>query len=951
MIKRAVLAAVLVAGLAAAPAQAAGDLPFRDPSLPLAQRVDDLLGRLTLEEKLSLLHQSQAAIPRLGVPYHKNGTEALHGVGWSNHLGDNWNQKFAKGTVFPQAVGLASTWDPELVRRVGSAVGDEVRGYHSEDPVLWGLQVWAPVVDLLRHPRAGRNEEGYSEDPLLTGAMATAYGKGLQGEDPRHLKTAPVLKHYLAYNNETDRSLTSSGLTPRLRKEYYEPAFKTPVQQGAATGVMASYNLVNGRPNHVNPDLGTLVRSWTDQTLYNVSDAWGPHALTELEKYFATKPEAFAAVLKAGLDSYTVDGADAQPMIGILKEALAKNLITEADVDRAVRNALTIRFRLGHFDPGGGPYGKITKDVVDSPAHRRLNRQAAGKAAVLLRNSGLLPLKSPKSAAVVGPLSDVLYRDWYGGELPYQVTPADGIKERVSRVTTATGVERIALKHLDTGKYVTATGGDAAVVDAAPTPASQWDLTDWTGPVSTLRNVGNGRLLGGNWGPFTTTAAEPDGWYVQQQFALDRQDDGSYLIKYEGYEIDEGWFWIDEPYVTVGADGVLGMGTKDQAARFAKEVVADGIAQAAEQAAEAEVAVVVVGSHPFVHGREFHDRDDLRLGEGQRRLVEAVRKANPNTVVVLETSYPVVVDAPTLLWTTHAGAETGHAIADVLFGDVNPAGRLTQTWYATEEVPGLLDYDIAKAGLTYLYHRGRPLFAFGHGLSYTTFAYEGLKVRGGQVSVKVTNTGRVAGDEVVQLYTRQRDSRFQQPVKRLRGFQRITLNPGQSRTVTFPLKREDLAVWDVTRNKWVVEQAVHEVMAGSSSDRIRQRTTLQVAGETIPPRDLTRATRAMDFDDYSGVRFADETKAAGDAVAGPGWILFKDARYGGAFTAGVASAGGGSIEVRLGSPTGTLLGTARVPATGDVYRWATASASMTPGHGDVYLVLKGEVRVRDLAFS
>ncbi|MEV4220125.1 glycoside hydrolase family 3 C-terminal domain-containing protein [Nonomuraea sp. NPDC049725] len=951
---RLLTAAVLAASLLTAPAaHATAEPAFRDPGLPLEQRVADLLGRLTLPEKLGMLHQSQPAIPRLGIPYHKNGTEALHGVAWSNHRDDNWNMKLASGTVFPQAVGLASTWDPALVKRVGDAVGDEARGHNALDPVLWGLQLWAPVVDPLRDPRAGRNEEGYSEDPLLSGTMATAYGKGLQGDDPFYLKTAPVLKHYLGYNNETDRSLTSSNLTPRLKREYYEQPFRQAISADAATGVMASYNLVNGRPNHVNRDLDEVVRSWTDRTLYNVSDAWGPHALTDPEKYFDDKPEAFAAVLKSGQDSFTIDGADSGPLVENLTIALERGLITEADVDRAVGHALSVRFRLGHFDPDGGPYRDIGPEVIDSAEHRRLNREAAGKAAVLLRNSGVLPLRDPGSAAVVGPLAGKLYGDWYAGSMPYQVTPLDGIKERVKDVTTAQGLERIALKHLGSGKYVTATAGNTALADTTPTAASQWDLTDWVSGVSTLRNAGNGKLLGGNWRSLDTDDDEPNGWYVQQQFALEKQADGSHLVRYAGFESVESWYGLRDPYVTVNADGTLGLAPKAQAARFAKEVVSDGVAEAAERARKADVAVVVVGSHPWVHGREFHDRDDLRLGEGQLRLVKAVRAANPRTVVVLETSYPVIVDAPTLLWTTHAGAETGHAVADVLFGDVNPAGRLTQTWYATDDLPSILDYDLAKTGMTYLYHRGGELYPFGHGLSYTTFGYQGLRVRGDEVSVKVTNTGDVAGEEVVQLYTRQRVSRFDQPVKRLRGFERIALAPGESRTVTFRLARADLAVWDHTRERWAVESATHDVLVGSSSDRIRQRATLRVKGETIPPRDLSRTTRAMNFDDYSGVAFADENKVAGDVVAGSSgdWISFTDAVYGGALTAGVASVAGGSIEVRRGSPAGALLATVTVPATGGVYAWGTATASLKTGKGDLYLVFKGDIRLRDVTFK
>ena len=217
------------------------------------ERVDDLMGRLTLDEKIALLHQYQPAIPRLGIGVFKAGTEALHGVAWSNDFDNNGTVVTANATAFPQALGLASTWDPRLIRRVGSVVGDEARGLHAQNPTVWGLNLWAPVVNLLRDPRWGRNEEGYSEDPALTSAIATAYGRGIQGDDPRHLKAAPTLKHFLAYNNEVRRDTTSSNLPPRVLHEYDEQAFEPTLRAGAATGVMASYNLVNGRPMTVDP--------------------------------------------------------------------------------------------------------------------------------------------------------------------------------------------------------------------------------------------------------------------------------------------------------------------------------------------------------------------------------------------------------------------------------------------------------------------------------------------------------------------------------------------------------------------------------------------------------------------------------------------------------------------------------------------------------------------------
>jgi len=385
--------AVTLGPSAAAPPQ----YPFRDPGLSQIARVDDLLGRLTMGEKISMLHQYAPAIPRLEIPMFKTGTEALHGVAWSTDYSDNGNVVTAKGTVFPQAVGLASTWDPALIRQVGSAVGDEARGFNAQNPVVWGLNLWAPVVNLLRDPRWGRNEEGYSEDPTLTGSISTAYGSGMQGNDPNHLKTAPTLKHYLAYNNEAGRDVTSSNVPARVLNEYDRAAFKPAIVANAATGVMASYNLVNGRPATVSPDLNDVVRSWTKTPLFNVSDAYAPYNLTGSEAYFPNQAEADSAVVKAGLNSFTIDNTDSQPMITAITSGLSQGLLTAQDIDTAVGQALTVRFRLGLFDPDGGPYAKITAAAINSPAHQQLARKTADEAMVLLKNTNhTLPL-SPAS--------------------------------------------------------------------------------------------------------------------------------------------------------------------------------------------------------------------------------------------------------------------------------------------------------------------------------------------------------------------------------------------------------------------------------------------------------------------------------------------------------------------------------------------------------------------------
>ncbi|PKV97060.1 beta-glucosidase [Amycolatopsis echigonensis] len=972
------LAVTLSAG--AAPALAAPPPPFRDPSRPLAARIDDLLSRLTLDEKVSLLHQYQPAIPRLGIGMFKTGTEALHGVAWSTDYADNGAVVTANGTVFPQALGLASTWDPALIKQVGGAVGQEARGFNAENPSLWGLNLWAPVVNLLRDPRWGRNEEGYSEDPYLTGQISTAYGKGIQGDDPRYLQAAPTLKHYLAYNNETDRTTSDSMAPPKILHDYDEQAFKPALTAGAANGVMPSYNLVNGRPNTVNPDLNTVLRKWAPHDLAVVSDAGAPSNLVDSEKYYPTKAEADAAAIKAGLDSFTDNDTNGSITAAAVKEALSKGFLTLADVENADRHLLSLRFRLGEFDPpGSNPYARITPAAINSPQHQALARKAADEQMVLLRNNnGALPLNaaSTKKIAVVGPLSDTLYTDWYSGSLPYRVTPLQGIKERLGTqgtVASAEGVDRIALKNLSTGKYLTASadpaGGKLAEAATTAGPAQSFDVFDWGAGKNTLRTVANGKYLSYSGGALVNNAQQPNGWYVQQQLKLDAQADGSYVLEYAGNEVTESWFGKNK-YAVVGADGTLTFSAADpaRATKFGREVLTSGVGSALAAAQGADTAVVVVGSMPFINGREANDRTSTELAPAQQALVDAVRKANPHTVVVLENSYPTTgwdtSGVPGLLWTTHAGQETGHAVADVLFGDVNPSGRLTQTWYASDAgLPNMLDYDISKTGMTYQYYRGAPLFPFGYGLSYTDFRYSRLRIDRPAVGadgtiavdVDVTNTGGRAGADVVQLYSSARDSRVQQPLKQLRAFSRVSLEPGQTKTVRLSVKASDLAFWDVTRGKPVVETGVYDFSVGRSAADLAQTRPVFVAGERIPARDLGRDTPAENFDDYQGITLTDTAKASGTSVAGAagGWVAFKDADLGrGAanFTASVSKADSAParITVRIDDPVrGRVLGAVTVGGTGGKYTFQTVSAALAraTGRHDVYLEFDGPVTV------
>lgn len=925
--------------------------PFRDPELPLARRIADLRGRLTLEEKIGLLHQHQRPVARLGVGPFRTGTEVLHGLAWHG-----------PATVFPQAVGLASTWDPDLVRRVGEATSDEVLAFHHKDPTGAGLNVWAPVVNPLRDPRWGRNEEGYSEDPWLTGLMATAYASGLRGSDPTVLKTAPTLKHFLGYNNETDRCVTSSELPPRVLREYELPAYRPALESGAAVAVMPSYNLVNGRPAHLSPLIEEVLRAWAPDDILVVSDAYAPGNLTGAQGYHDDPAEAYAHAIRAGLDSFTQDDDRSDATLGHIREALERGLLTEEHVDAAVGHALSVRFRLGEFDPST-PYDDIDEAVVNCPEHQSLAREAARRSIVLLRNDGVLPLDaSVRRIAVIGQLGDTLMEDWYSGTLPYAVTARAGLAERCETVFCE-AVDRITIS-VDGGEE----GGSSRFVVADPDGGplgigdepDLFDLFDWGGGCYALRAVTTGRHLSvDEEGVLVNDQPGPNGWEVRQTFRTEDRPRGALALRH----ISTGRYLAFDGEVFRLADDA------DAAAWLTVERVVSGAEVAAALAATADVAVVVVGDHPLVNGRETEDRLDLALPAAQQAVVRAVSEANPRTVMVISSGYPVSWDGdgpPAVLWSSHGGQEYGHALAEVLFGDVDPEGRLTQTWYrSASELPDLLDYDIIATDATYQYFRGTPLYPFGHGLGYTTFEYADLavSVEGGRLtaSVTVTNTGSREGVEVVQIYTRQRRSRVKQALRRLRGFVKVRLAPGESTRVDWGLDLAELAFWDVTRGRFVVEDAPHKVMVGGSARDIRLCAPFHVDGERIPPRGaFAGPIAAVDHDEYDSVAFVDAAKVSGDAVrsaAEGAWIVFRSVDLGegaASCSAAATSTEGGVLTLRLDDPLyGPVVGDLLVPRAGR-HDLAEIRAGLAKAEGvhDLYVVFENAgVTLASLSFG
>ncbi|KGE18699.1 glycoside hydrolase family 3 protein [Paenibacillus wynnii] len=927
--------------------------PYKKTELPLDVRVKDLLSRFTLDEKVTLIPQYQAAIERLGVQAYKHGTEAAHGISW-----------LGKATSYPQASGLACTWNPELMKKIGSAIGDEARAFYKKNPTINGLTLWAPTVDMERDPRWGRTEEAYGEDPELTGQLSTAIVQGIQGDHPFYLKAVATLKHFLGNNNEIERGNCSASIDPRNMREYYLDAFKSAFLEGGAQSMMTAYNSVNGVPVILHPSVMDVVKGEWEMDGFIVSDAGDLFGIVKDHHYYESFAQSMAESIKNGIDSVT---EETEETIKVIHEALAQGLLTEEDLDRALSNTFRVRFRLGEFDPAElNPYAGIDDSVILSKEHAALSLEAAKQSIVLLKNErATLPLSKSKlsKVAVIGPLGDEAFRDWYSGTLPYGVTPLQGITKKLAgkQVAFESGSDLMILTSASHGKAVGITGeeGKLAVQYDQMEHGELFEHTAWGWNNHTLKSTSLNKYvtLTDN-DTLTVSADEVYGWYVKEAFSLVPGEDDTVTLKaWRDKSIsvnpDTGTLLASDPNTsTAGSEP------------FTKHILKSGIDAAVNAAKAAEVAVVFVGNHPLINGKEEIDRPDIVLPEEQERLVKAVYEANPNTVVVIVGSYPISstwIDEhiPAVLYTSHSGQELGNAVSDVLFGDYSPSGKLNMTWFrSVEQLPDLMDYDIIKGKRTYMYFDGAPLYPFGHGLSYAQVSYSNLKLDAKEldqdgmikVSVQVDNTGSVDGDEVVQLYVQSLASRVKRPLKQLKGFQKIHTAAGQSQTVEFLLPVSELAFWDVTRERFCVESGPYSIMIGRSSSDIVVSEQITIQGEAIPPRNLEVSTQAENYDDYEGV-YLDECKAGGASVRPKeegAWISFEDVQLSGGIKqikAWVSSTKGGCIEVRMNEPDGTLAGTVEVSGTTEPQQWneVIAPVAFDGAVSRLYLVFRGEV--------
>jgi len=692
---------------------------YLDPSYSFEERAKDLVSRMTNEEKVSQMLYNSPAIERLGIPAYNWWNEALHGVA-----------RAGTATMFPQAIGMASTFDEELIYKVADVISTEGRAkYHASSKkgdrgIYKGLTFWSPNINIFRDPRWGRGQETYGEDPYLTARLGVAFVKGLQGNDPKYLKAAACAKHFAVHSGpEALRHEFNATASKKDMYETYLPAFKALVQEAKVEAVMGAYNRTNGEPCCGSKTLLTdILRGEWGFKGHVVSDCWAIRDFHLHHHVTATAPESVALAVRNGCD------LNCGNLFGNLLIALDEGLITEEEIDRAVTRLMITRMKLGMFDPDEQvPFTSIPYDVVDCKEHNELALETAKKSIVLLKNDGLLPLDKEKikSIAVIGPNADsrqALVGNYEGTASEY-VTVLDGIREAV---------------------------GDN----------------------------------------------------VRIYYSM-----GCHLYK----------------------DKVESLAERN-----------DRIAEAVTCAEMADVVVLCLGLDSTIEGEEMHesneygsgDKYDLDLPGRQQELMEAVYATGKPVVLVLLTGSALSVtwadeNIPAILNAWYPGAQGGRAVASVLFGETNPSGKLPVTFYRTvEELPDFTDYSMQNR--TYRYMKNEALYPFGFGLSYTRFEYSDLKLskskigvgEGFTVSVKVTNTGNMAGDEVAQVYIKDVEASCAVPNWQLSGMKRIKLESGESAEITFEILPEQLAVVN-DDGQSVIEPGDFEIYVGGSQPDTR----------------------------------------------------------------------------------------------------------------------------------
>ncbi len=768
---------------------------YKDESYTLEERAVSIVSEMTLDEKIYEIGNHGAAIKRLGIPYYNYWNEASHGA-----FGP-FKFRTMNFTSFPVCLAMSQSWDRELIKRVTTAISDEIRAYHNQDGDE--LHYWCPTINLARDPRNGRSDENFGEDPFLTGKMAVSYIQGMQGEDPVYYKTVATPKHYMMNSGENNRHCGSSNADMATIREYYAKVYEYAVKEGKAGSIMTSYNRINGVPASCNEFmLTTLLREEWGFDGMVVSDAGAVgdvfmnpmfvSANNTAHYYTKDMEEAVALCVKAGTDNTA--GKEYRKY---LRAAYERGLISEDEIDRAAVRTMLSRFKAGLLnETDRTPYFNIGMEHVCSKENTELAVEAANDSIVLLKNeNSLLPVDpwKVKRVLVVGP--NARYRELGG----YSAGAENPLVDTVVNVMTVDAVEEFGKEYgFETVYEKGWCTGKEKKDDAIP---------------SALPGVDPEELFTEEYMPDNVTEEEG-----KKMFATpDRH-------------------FREDPDKGV-ADEIL-------------------FARVLEQAQKADLVIFVAGTDSTTASEE-HDRMTLDLPYGQNEKILTVLEKNPNTVIALTTLGTVTGEflekAPAILNAHYCGQAQGTAIANVIFGKVNPNAKLTCTWYHDlKDLPDVNDYGIkkkdtySKKGRTYMYYDGKVNFPFGYGLSYTTYEYCNLRIKNKMLdanevlegSVDVTNAGKVEGKEIVEIYVRKKHEElpgFDKPVRQLKGFVKVNLKPGETKTVPFTIPLHEISFYSNFYQKMIVEEGEYELEIGKNAEDIVCEAPFQIKGDWKPP--------------------------------------------------------------------------------------------------------------------
>lgn len=839
--------------------------PYLNTALTFDQRVEDLVSRMTLQEKVMQLFNQAPAIDRLGIPAYNWWNECLHGVA-----------RAGKATVFPQAIGMAATFDQDLMFRIGTAVSDEARAKNSDfirndaRYIYMGLTFWTPNINIFRDPRWGRGQETYGEDPYLTGRMAVNYIKGLQGNDPKYFKVIATAKHYAVHSGpEFSRHADNMYVNNRDLYETYLPAFKAAVEEANVQSVMCAYNRFRDKPCCGSDVLlSNILRKQFGFNGYVVSDCGAISDFYQKTSHHIveTPSQAWGWSLSAGTD---LNCEESKAFIeDHLDEAIKKGMVNESDINTSVKRLFKARFMLGMFDPDSQvAYSQIPMSVVGSTEHLKLAEEAAEKSLVLLKNDGILPLKNVKKIALIGPNANnpTILIGNYNGDPINPTTPLKALRERLGNknifysagcpivpgvFTDYTVIGENNFFHSENGKLVKGLKAeyfqDTAMV-TAPKISRIDKAIDFYWEKSPINQVVD-ESFGVKWTGLLVL--EKSGDYIFSGNVTLKIDNNA--VTDQKIHLEKGKKYQLEANLKVAAF----WWSSNHQQQFSKlswvNVSHDYHQEALDAAKKADVIVFCGGISSNLEGEEMKivtdgfahgDRTNLKLPQIQEDLLKELQKTGKQIIYVNFSGSAIALNwenenLPAIVQGFYPGEATGTALTRLLFGDFNPSGRLPVTFYKSiDQLPDFKNYDME--GRTYRYFEGEPLYPFGYGLSYTNFMYskpvvsENLKT-GDEVciSVDVRNTGKKDGDEVVQLYISNKTSAYA-PIRSLKGIRRISIKAGEQKSVSFTLKPTDFSVIN-SDAKEVVEPGMYEItLGGVSSGKNVIVKTIQLLGSTI----------------------------------------------------------------------------------------------------------------------